>query len=122
MNQPAAYVPDSGDVGRIGLDPRSGREHAGGRPAIVLSPARYNARVGLALICPVTSQAKGYPFEVEIPDGLAVTGVVLADHVKSLDWRTRRAQFICAIPEATVRRIVQRITPLLAPPSSGVRR
>lgn len=121
MNQPA-YVPDRGDAIWINLDPQSGREHAGRRPAIVLSPSQYNGRVGLALICPITNRVKRYPFEVEIPAGLPVTGVVLADHVKSLDWRTRQAQFVCAISEDVVRRIVQRITPLLMPSNGPGRR
>jgi mRNA interferase MazF len=79
------YVPERGDAVWIDLDPRVGYEQAGRRPALVLSPAGYNGRVGLALLCPITGQAKGYPFEVPIPDGLSVSGVVLADHVKSVD-------------------------------------
>ena len=94
-------VPDRGDVVWVSLNPQAGHEQAGGRPTIVLSPAAYNGRVGLALLCPVTTQAKGYPFEVTIPDGLAVTGVVLADQVKSLDWQARNAAFICTLPPTT---------------------
>ena len=84
-------MPARGDVVWITLDPQSGHEQAGRRPALVLSPAAYNGRVGLALLCPITGQAKGYPFEVGVPDGLAVTGAVLSDQVKCLDWRTRKA-------------------------------
>ena len=84
---PAAYVPGRGDVVWISLDPRAGHEQAGRRPAVVLSPASYNGKVGLAVFCPITNQIKGYPFEVLIPPGLSVTGAVLADQIKSLDWR-----------------------------------
>jgi mRNA interferase MazF len=82
------YVPDRGDAVWITLSPRAGHEQAGRRPALVLSPAQYNGRVGLAIVCPITSQSKGYPFEVPIPTGLAVTGVVLSDHVR-LVWSTQ---------------------------------
>jgi mRNA interferase MazF len=81
------YVPDRGDLIWIRFDPQAGREQAGRRPAVVLSGREYNEKVGLALCCPVTSRAKGYPFEVQLPSGLVVEGVVLSDHVKSLDRR-----------------------------------
>ena len=89
------YVPNRGDVVWIDFNPQTGHEQAGRRPAIVLSPSAYNGKVGLAILCPITNQAKGYPFEVPIPTGLAVKGVILADQVKSLDWQSRNAQFIC---------------------------
>lgn len=92
------YVPDRGDVVWLSIDPQVGREQAGRRPALVLSPIRYNGRVGLALVCPMTTKAKGYPFEVSIPAGQQVNGVVLADHVRSVDWRGRRASFLCRVP------------------------
>jgi mRNA interferase MazF len=111
------YVPGRGDVIWITLDPRVGHEQAGRRPALVLSPLAYNGRVGLALLCPVTSQVKGYPFEVPLPDGLAVTGVVLADQVKSLDWRVRQAARIGAVPEEVLVQVLRRLAPLLG---SGV--
>src|SRR5437762_13948374 len=90
VSRKTAYVPERGDAVWLTLDPQAGHEQAGRRPALVLSPAAYNGRVGLALCCPITNQAKGYPFEVALPDGLAVSGVVLADQVKSLDWRAWR--------------------------------
>ena len=93
------YVPDRGDVVRLAFDPQSGHEQAGRRPALVLSPATYNGRIGLALFCPLTSQIKGYPFEVPVSAGSAVSGVVLSDQIKSLDWRARQAEFICKLPE-----------------------
>ena len=85
------YAPARGDVVWMHFDPQAGREQAGRQPALVLSPEAYNRRVGLALCCPITSQVKGYPFEVSLPAGLDVAGVVLADQLKSLDWRRRRA-------------------------------
>ena len=83
---------------------------------MILSPAAYNGRVGLALLCPITNQRKGYPFEVRIPTRLRVTGVVLADQVKSLDWRVRQAEFICALPVETVGEVLEKLTTLLANP------
>src|ERR1700757_1536595 len=93
------YVPERGDAVWITLDPQAGHEQAGRRPALVLSPSAYNGRVGLGLFCPITSQVKGYPFEVPLPDGSPVTGVVGADQVKSLDWRARKATRIGAISD-----------------------
>jgi mRNA interferase MazF len=113
VKRKGSYIPDRGDAVWITLDPRAGHEQAGRRPALVLSPAAYNGRVGLALLCPITGQAKGYPFEVAIPDGLAVTGVVLADHVKSLDWRARKATRICAVTGEVVAQVVSRLSELL---------
>jgi mRNA interferase MazF len=99
---------------RITFNPQAGHEQAGRRPAVVLSPIAYNHKVGLALLCPITSQVKGYPFEVVVPSGLQVSGVILADQVKSLDWQARGAEFICALPSTTVSEILQRIGVLLA--------
>jgi mRNA interferase MazF len=107
-------VPDRGDVVWISLNPQAGHEQAGRRPAVVLSPAAYNGKVGLALLCPITSQIKGYPFEVHLPPGLAVTGVVLADQVKSLDWRARKAERIGALPAPTVAEVLRKLGTLLA--------
>jgi len=108
-----ARVPDRGDVVWITLAPEAGHEQAGRRPAVVLSPAAYNGKVGLALMCPITSQVKGYPFEVSLPVGLKVTGVVLADQVKSLDWRARRADRICSLSQPAVTEILQTLGVLL---------
>jgi len=110
-----AYVPQRGDVVWITFTPQAGHEQAGRRPAIVLSPRAYNGRVGLALICPVTSRSKGYPFEVSLPTGLPVSGVVLADQVKSLDWRARKAELACVLPDADIEEILTRLGTLLAP-------
>ncbi len=109
------YVPDRGDIVRLTFDPQSGHEQAGRRPAVILSPKAYNARVGLALFCPVTSKAKGYPFEVPLPEHLAVSGVVLADQVKSLDWRARRAEYLIRLPPELLAVISQKLRVLLGP-------
>lgn len=114
MKRKGAYVPERGDAVWITLDPQEGHEQAGRRPALVLSPATYNSRVGLALLCPITNQAKGYPFEVPLPEGLPVTGVVGSDQVKSLDWRAREASRIGAVPEQVVADVVRRLQTLLA--------
>jgi mRNA interferase MazF len=108
-----ARIPDAGDLIWLTFDPQAGREQAGRRPAIVLSPAVYNKKSGLALVCPVTSRAKGYPFEVPLPAGLPVTGAILADHLKSVDWRERRAEFAAALPPEVLTEVVDRIAPLL---------
>ncbi len=109
-----AYVPERGDAVWIMLNPQAGHEQAGRRPAIVLSPAAYNGKVGLAICCPITNQQKGYPFEVRIPNGLQVTGVILADQVKSLDWRARQAAFIAKLPEETVVEVLSKLNTLLS--------
>ena len=108
-----AYTPDRGDVVWITLNPQAGHEQAGRRPAVVLSPGTYNARVGLALFCPVTSKEKGYPFEVRIPAGLPVSGVVLADQLKSLDWRARQVELAARLPPQTTQEILQKLLILL---------
>jgi mRNA interferase MazF len=108
------YVPDRGDVVWLSFDPQVGREQAGHRPAVVLSPKHYNGKVGLVICCPVTSQIKGYPFEVPIPDGVVgVTGVVLADHVSSLDWQGRQAKFITRLPDGGIEQILEKLSTLL---------
>ena len=111
----ARYVPDRGDVVWIELNPQAGHEQAGRRPALVVSPAAYNGKVGLALLCPITSHAKGYPFEVTIPAGVKVSGVVLSDHVKNLDWAARRATFECKLARRTVSEVLQKLGTLLGP-------
>lgn len=108
------YVPTRNDVVWITLDPQAGHEHAGRRPAVVLSPADYNGKVGLALLCPITSRIKKYPFEVTIPQGLPVNGVILSDQVKSLDWRSRDAEFVCKLPPKVVDEVVKKFSTLLA--------
>lgn len=113
MKRKGGYVPERGDAVWITLDPQAGHEQAGRRPALVLSPSAYNGRVGLALLCPITSQVKGYPFEVPLPAGLPVAGVVGADQVKSLDWRARKAVRVGSVPASVVAEVVRRLQTLL---------
>lgn len=108
-----AYVPERGDVVWIAFNPQAGHEQAGHRPAVVLSPKAYNGKVGLAILCPITTQVKGYPFEVSIPDGLPVSGVILSDQVKSLGWKARNAEKACSLPEETMKRVSQRVKALI---------
>ena len=108
-----AYCPKRGDLVWLTFTPYAGHEQAGQRPALILSPESYNQKVGLALACPVTTQVKGYPFEVSIPHGLDVSGVVLADQVKSLDWKARKARFGCTVPHATLSEVLSKLAPLL---------
>ena len=116
MRRKSAYVPERGDAVWITLDPQAGHEQAGRRPALVLSPSAYNGRVGLALLCPITSRAKGYPFEVALPADSPVKGVVGADQVKSLDWKARQASRIGAVPPEVVAEVVRRLQTLLVEP------
>jgi mRNA interferase MazF len=108
------YVPVRGDLVWLEFDPQSGSEQAGRRPALVISHATYNKKVGLAVFCPVTSQIKGYPFEVGVPSGLAVSGVVLSDQLKSLDWRARKASKIARVPQAVLNEVIARVLALVA--------
>ena len=108
------YVPQRGDVVWITLNPQAGHEQSGRRPAVVLSPGTYNEKVEIAILCPVTNQIKGYPFEVLVPAGLPVTGAILADQVKSLDWRVRDAEWICALPSRVVTETLQKLGTLLS--------
>ena len=106
-------APERGDLVWVDFDPQSGREQAGRRSALVLTPARYNSVVGLLIACPVTKHAKGYPFESLLPAELPVHGAVLADHVRSLDWRARRAEFICKAPTEVVDHVTAKVQALI---------
>ena len=108
-----AYAPERGDAVWLNFDPQAGHEQSGRRPALVLSPAAYNRKVGLLIACPITNQAKGYPFEVMIPAGLKVTGVVLSDQAKSLDWRARRVELIARLPAAVTNEALKKLRTLL---------
>jgi mRNA interferase MazF len=107
------FVPDAGDLIWLDFTPQAGREQAGRRPAVVLSPRTYNEKTSLAVACPITSHAKGYPFEVPIPPGQRIAGVILSDHLKSLDWRQRQAQKAGKIPRAILEQVRGRIAALL---------
>ncbi len=112
MVEVPSYVPERGDVVWISLTPQAGHEQAGRRPAVVLTPQQYNRKSGLAILCPITGQVKGYPFEVRLPAGLPVTGAILSDQVKSLDWRARSARLICTLPPITMSEALAKLTTL----------
>jgi mRNA interferase MazF len=107
------YVPDRADLVWLQFNPQAGHEQRGIRPALVVSSSEYNLKTGLALFCPITNQTKGYPFEVSLPSGLKVSGVVLADHVKNLDWKARNAKKIGTVPDDIVKRVAERIAELI---------
>ena len=107
------YVPDRGDLVWLQFNPRAGHEQSGRRPALVISPKAYNQKVGLALLCPITTRIKGYPFEVLLPEGSKASGAVLSDQVKSLDWRVRKAKLITEAPKETVREVLAKILALI---------
>ncbi len=109
----APYVPSRGDIVWLNFNPQAGHEQAGRRPALVLSPKSYNETTGLALLCPVTTAAKGYPFEVLLPPGGDITGAVLSDHIKSLDWRARHADLATRTTPRVVDQVLQMIGVLL---------
>ena len=108
-----SYVPQRGDVVWLTLNPQTGHEQAGRRPVLVLSPETYNGKVGLAILCPLTNQIKGYPFEVIVPPDVGINGAILADQVKSLDWRARGAELICRLPHRTVAEVLQKLATIL---------
>ena len=108
-----SYCPDVGELIWLSFDPQAGREQAGRRPALVLSPSRYNQLTRLCLLCPITNQVKGYPFEVILPDGGATTGAVLVDHLKSLSWDARRAEFIGRADAAVLVEVKAKLAALL---------
>lgn len=107
------YIPARGDIVWLTFNPQAGSEQAGRRPAIVLSPSSYNGKVGLAIFCPITNQVKGYPFEVALPKDVPITGVILSDQVKSLDWRSRNVQFACHTPQAVITEVLQKLSTLV---------
>lgn len=114
MVSPRAYVPDRGDIVWLAFTPQSGREQAGRRPAVVLTPTRYNERTSLAICCPITIRIKGYPFEVPLPPGSPVEGVVLADQVKSLDWKAQTATLAGRATPEVLEEVTAKLGALLA--------
>jgi mRNA interferase MazF len=105
--------PERGDVVWIDFSPQAGHEQSGRRPGLVVSPGLYNGRAGLAILCPISSRVKGYPFEVALPSGLPVQGVVLADQARSIDWRARRSQRTCRVPESVTSEVLAKLGTLL---------
>lgn len=106
-------MPKRGDVVWLQMNPQAGREQAGKRPALVLSPEAYNRKAGLFIACPVTSREKGYPFEVRLPHGCEVSGVILSDQIKSLDWRARKARLACRAPQDVMDKTLAKTLALL---------
>jgi mRNA interferase MazF len=109
----ASYIPRRGDVVWLTFNPQAGHEQAGRRPAFVISPFPYNKKVGLFLVCPITSQTKGYPFEVQIATPSGIKGVILADQIKSLDWKARKAEFAAAAPQELIDEVTAKLLPLI---------
>lgn len=107
------YVPERGDVVWADFNPQLGHEQAGRRLALILSPAFYNHRTGLVLLCPITNQVKGFKFEVIIPAGLPVSGAVLSDAVKNFDWRARRCTFLTTMPPSVTEDVLEKLRTLL---------
>ena len=106
------YLPERGDIVWLNFDPQSGHEQKGKRPAIVVSPKEYNEKVGLGLFCPITSKIKNYPFEVEVEDK-KITGVILSDQIKSLDWKARDIEFITKVSSEKIGEVIDKINTLL---------
>ncbi|HJT25495.1 MAG TPA: endoribonuclease MazF [bacterium] len=106
------YIPDRGDVIWLNFTPQAGREQAGHRPALVISPKEYNRKTGLAVMCPMTTHVKGYPFEVVVSSG-PEPSVVLSDHLKNLDWRERKATYKGKISQAALKEVMNKISALL---------
>lgn len=102
------YVPERGDIVWLEFNPQAGH-----RPALIVSPKAYNQRVGLALFCPITSNVKGYPFEVRLPEKHEVSGAILSDQVKSLDWRVRSAKRMASAPKDVLEEVLAKIPTLL---------
>lgn len=108
----ASYIPERGDVVWIDFDPQRGHEQARKRPAVILSPKPYNAKSGLAILCPITSSVKGYPFEVALLNE-KICGVILSDQVRSIDWRARRATFIEKLRPKILAEVIERVVQLV---------
>jgi mRNA interferase MazF len=109
-----SYIPERGDVVWLDFNPQTGREQAGRRPAIVLSPRQYNRRSGLALLCPITSRANNYPFEVGLPDAVGLRGAILCDQIKSLDWAARKLARHGQLDQDTMAHVLGKVHALLA--------
>jgi mRNA interferase MazF len=107
------YIPEAGDIVRLEFFPKAGHEQGDERPGLILTPKEYNSKTSLAVICPITMQTKGYPFEVKLPDYCKIKGVVLSDQLKNLDWRSRNAEYICSLPPDIVYDVLEKIKALL---------
>ena len=114
----AKYVPERGDLIWVTLNPTAGQEQAGRRPALVLSPKSYSRKTGLCVLCPAPRQPKGYAFEVEIANPDGTTSVVLADHLRNVDWHARNAQLIHRVSVAELSEVIARLEALLVSPDA----
>ena len=110
---PDLYIPCKGDVVWLDFSPQDGHEQSGNRPALCISPKEYNEKTGLAIFCPITSQSKGYPFEVSLPDNMILHGVILSDHIKSCDWKVSHAEYICSINDILLAEVLGKLHTLL---------
>lgn len=107
------YIPARSHILWINFDPHAGHEQMGRRPALVLSPQMYNEKTGLAILCPITAAIKGYPFEVKLPENLPVSGVILTDQLKSLDWNSRKAEYCCNLNKQIFNEVIEKIKLLI---------
>jgi mRNA interferase MazF len=107
------YVPERGDVVWLMFGPQAGHEQSGRRPGVVMSSSIYNGKTGMALCCPITSHIKGYPFEVLVPAGLKISGAILADQIRNIDWKMRRAEYLCKLPDKALEEVAEKILSLL---------
>lgn len=101
------YIPSRGDIVWLDFSPQQGHEQSGRRPALVLSPKSYNQKIKLGLFCPITSQIKGYPFEVKLNSN-NIDGVILADQIRSLDWEVRKADYICTVDNEILNEVFEK--------------
>ncbi|PSB28822.1 type II toxin-antitoxin system PemK/MazF family toxin [Chlorogloea sp. CCALA 695] len=108
------YIPERGDIVRLNFSPHLGHEQGFERPAIVLSPSKYNKLISLALMCPITKHSKGYPFEVELLEGMKTFGVILSDQIKSFDWKARQVKFVEKAPSELIEEVLAKVEPLLS--------
>ncbi|MEJ5352260.1 MAG: type II toxin-antitoxin system PemK/MazF family toxin [Melioribacteraceae bacterium] len=108
-----SYIPERGDIVWLCFNPQAGHEQSGKTASVVTLPKEYNQKTNLAIFCPITNQVKGYPFEVKIPDNLGISGAILSDQIKSLDWNVRKAEFICSLPDDALKETLNKINALI---------
>ena len=107
------YIPARGDIVKLDFDPILGREQAGYRPALIVTVKQFNQATRLALVCPITSQIKGFPLEVILPDGLITNGVILAFQVKTIDWYERKVKYIESLSIETMEEVTAKLHALI---------
>ena len=107
------YIPARGDIIKLDFDPTLGREQSGYRPALIITPKQFNQATRLALVCPITSQVKGFPLEVVLPDGFITSGVILTFQVKTIDWHSRGVKYIESLPLETMEEVAAKLHALI---------